>query len=555
MSTSPPTAETPVTDHEAPLTPLAPMPSGWNSLQRAFVAQARAHPSRTAMADSSKVSLTYGETLLRSVVLSRLLGRLLGPEPYVGLLIPPAVPTAVANLALALMGKIPVNLNYTASQSLIDSSVEQCGIKTVLTSKKVLDKFGIHPRANLILMEDLPAQVTRLDKIVGAAIAKLVPIDLLGQFLPGLKGDNLDQIATVIFTSGSTGDPKGVVLSNRNILGNIHQINSHLALLPEEVVLGILPLFHSFGFTVTVWTVLCLGKKIVFHVNPLDARIIGDLCQQHRVTMIPGSPTFMRTYLKKCDPAQFKTVVHMLLGSEKLKPELCREISDTLGIEPLEGYGCTETSPVVSVNVRHTFTLPDGRVVAGNRLGTVGRPVPGTAIKTIDPDSGEELPRGATGLILVKGVQIMVGYLNRPEATSNVLKDGWYNTGDIGYLDADGFLHITDRYSRFSKVGGEMVPHMAVESAIQNVLGTTEACVAVTALPDAKRGERLFVLHTPDVAISPEDITKRLLATEMPKLWIPSPDDYIPLEALPTLGTGKADLKRLKEIAKERLKV
>ncbi len=534
--------------------PLPPLPVGWTSLIRAFVITARATPGRTAMADSTKVSLTYGETLLRSIVLSRVLKRFVGPEAYVGLLLPPSVPSAVANLAVMLIGKIPVNLNYTASQSLVDSSIEQCGIKTVLTSPKLLEKVGMQPKASLVFLEDLREKVTTADKMFGAFVAKCVPIPMLGMFLPGLNGDNLDATATVIFTSGSTGDPKGVVLSNRNVLTNIHQINNHLQLLPDEVVLGILPFFHSFGFTVAIWTVLCLGKKVVYHINPLDARIIGDLCEKHGVTMIAGSPTFMRTYIKKCPKKQFKTLQHMLLGAEKLKPELCQEIRDTINVDPLEGYGTTELSPVVAVNVTQELTLADGRKVAGNRFGTVGMPLPGTEVKTIDPESGEDLAKGTVGLILVRGPQVMVGYLNRPEATAKVIRDGWYDTGDLGYVDEDGFLRITDRLSRFSKIAGEMVPHMGVESAILEAAETTEPCVAVTALPDPKRGERLFVLYSPEMTLSPEEVHRKLTAGDLPKLWIPSLEDFIAVEQIPILGTGKVDLRRLKQIASDRPK-
>ena len=241
------------------------------------------------------------------------------------------------------------------------------------------------------------------------------------------------------------------------------------------MVLGILPFFHSFGFTVTLWTVLCLGKRVVYHFNPLDAKIIGTLCEKHGVTLLDGHADFMRTYLQRCEPKQFATLVHLILGAEKLKPELAREIQEKLGIEPMEGYGCTELSPVVAVNTPHEMTLPDGRTVHGNRPGTVGLPLPGTAVKTVDPETGPTSRAGREGMILVKGPQVMVGYLNRPEATAKVLKDGWYTTGDLGYVDADGFLKITDRLSRFSKIGGEMVPHMAVESAIMEATGARRA--------------------------------------------------------------------------------
>jgi acyl-[acyl-carrier-protein]-phospholipid O-acyltransferase/long-chain-fatty-acid--[acyl-carrier-protein] ligase len=319
---------------------------------------------------------------------------------------------------------------------------------------------------------------------------------MVRRILPGLRGDQLDRTATVIFTSGSTGDPKGVVLSHRNVLSNILQVDTHLRLLPDEVVLGILPFFHSFGFTVALWTVLCLGKKVAYHFNPLEARVIGNLCEKHGVTMILGSPTYMRTYLKRCPVSQFSKLVHLVLGAEKLKPELARDIKQALGIEPLEGYGCTELSPVAAVNVLHEKTLRDGRTVGGNRPGTVGLPLPGTIVKSVDPETGADLPRGSEGMLVVSGPQVMVGYLNRPEATAEVLKDGWYTTGDLGYVDPDGFIKITDRVSRFSKVAGEMVPHLAVETAIMEAAGVNEQSVAVTSLPDPKRGERLFAIYT-----------------------------------------------------------
>ena len=533
---------------------LPPLPTDWVSLPSAFVRQVGLHRSKQALSDSTKVSLTYGETFLRALALGRVLARTLGPDPYVGLLLPPSVPTAVANLALVLWGKIPVNLNYTASKTVVDSSIDQCGIKQVITSQKVLDKFKMTPKGTLVFLEDIPKQVGLVDKLwawrpfrgsfgEGSRLSRLL--------LPGLRGNRLDETATVIFTSGSTGDPKGVVLSHRNVLSNIHQMNTHINLLEDESVLGVLPFFHSFGFTVTIWTVLCLGKRVAYHISPLDARIIGDLCEQHGATLLVGTPTYMRMYLQKCKAEQFKTLVHLLLGAEKLKPELAREIRESLGFDAQEGYGCTELSPVVAVNVPGEKVLLDGRKVPGNRLGTVGLPLPGTEVRTVDPESGAELPRGTVGMILVKGPQVMVGYLNRREATEKVLKDGWYTTGDLGFVDDDGFLTITDRLSRFSKIGGEMVPHTGVEAAIVQAAGASEASVAVTAVPDPKRSERLVVLYT-ELGIGVDEVVRKLHEAGLPNLWIPSRDDFVQVEAIPILGTGKVDLRKLREIATER---
>lgn len=530
--------------------PLSPLPGAWKSLAHAFVEQARLRPNRVAMRDSSGAELTFSQTFLRAVVLSRVLARNLGDEEFVGLMLPPTVPSAVANLALGFLGKVPVNLNFTTNQEIIDSAVKQCGIRRVITSGRVLEKCPIRPSAPLLLLEDVPAQVRLSDKIKAALIAKAAPESMVPKLLPGIASRNLDSLATVIFTSGSTGEPKGVMLSQRNVLSNIHQIEEQVHLHENEVILGILPFFHSFGFTVCLWTPLALGKTVVFHPNPLDARIIGKLSEANGVTMIAGTPSFTRLYIKNCPASQFKTLTHLLLGAEKLKPETYRDIKEAFDIEPMEGYGTTELSPVVSVNIPGEAVFPDGRSIHANRPGTVGIPVPGTSIKTVDPDTGEDLPDGAVGVICVKGPQVMLGYLNKPDATAAVLKNGWYSTGDLGYVDPDGFLKITDRLSRFSKIAGEMVPHMGVESAIMAAAGVDENHVAVTAVPDPKHGERLRVLHT-DLGMTPEEVRRRLIDAEVPRLWIPSARDFVRIDEIPITGTGKLDLKALRELASE----
>ncbi len=527
---------------------LPPLPKTWQSLPSAFVHSARAHPSRTAFCDSTGASLTYGQSFLRALALGRVLARTWGEARHVGLMVPPVVPAAVANVAVALWGKIPVNLNYSANQQVVDSSIEQCGITHVVTSAKVLDRFKIVPKGTLILLEDIPKSVTLVDKLWAAAVSRLVPIGALGALLPGLRGDRLDTEATVIFTSGSTGDPKGVVLSHRNVLSNAYQIEQQVEMKPDEVLLGILPFFHAFGFTVTIWTALSLGKKVVYHFNPLDARTIGKLCEEHKVSLLIGTPSFMRYYLKSCEPRQFATLTHLILGAEKLKPEFAGEIRRVLGIDPLEGYGCTELSPVVAVNVPKEVQLRDGRKIHGNRLSTVGLPLPGTSIKTVDPETGEDLPPGTEGVVAVKGPQVMVGYLDRPEATAKVLRDGWYATGDIGLVDPDGFLRITDRLSRFSKIAGEMVPHITIESAVMEITGVDEHHIAVTGVPDAKHGEKLCVIYT-DMGVSPAEVHQRLMAGRLPKLWIPSVRDFIRVDQIPITATGKIDLKALRDVA------
>ena len=528
---------------------LTPLPDGWTSLPRAFLRTARRNWSKAAMDDSLKVGLTFGSALTRALALGRVLRRELGAEPYVGVLVPPSVAGAVANIALMFLGKIPINLNYSASNDVINKAVERCGIAQVITSRKFLERVKLTPNGSLLFLEEMPAKVGILDKAWAASVARVVPEAALGSFLPGMKGDRPDATATVMFTSGSTGDPKGVVLTHGNVLSNVHQMRQHLRLDPIPVVaLGVLPFFHSFGYTVGIWTILLLGKKAVYHSNPLDAKVVGDLAEKHGVTLIAASPTFFRHYIQRCKPEQFRTLFHILLGAEKLKPEVARQIEAAIHVPPLEGYGTTEMSPVAAVNVPFDVDLRGGKVAAGNRLGTVGRPLPGTSVRSTDPETGATLPRGTEGMIHIKGPQIMSGYLNNPEATGKVLRDGWYESGDLGYLDEDGFLVITGRLSRFAKIAGEMVPHEGVEAAIVAAAGVEDRSVAVTSIADPKRGERLAVVHTP-WQTTPAEVCKKLIAGTIPKIWIPAAEDFVEVAEIPTLGTGKVDLRAIHEVA------
>lgn len=527
---------------------LEPLPASWRSLPRAFLGTARKNWAKEAMADSMGAHLTHGQALTRAVGLARVLERELGPHEYVGVMLPPSVPGAIVNLSLHLLGKIPINLNYSASQDVIDKAVERCKIVKTVSSAKFMDRVKLTPRGEIVLLEDIPRKATVFDKAWAATVARVVPEKFLGHFLPGFVGESLRKTATVMFTSGSTGDPKGVVLTHQNVLSNVHQMRQHLRLDPLSVVaLGILPFFHSFGHTVGIWTILLLGKKAVYHTNPLDAKIVADLCQKHQITLLAASPTFFRHYVQRGKPEQFRSLVHILLGAEKLKPEVADQIQETIHIDPLEGYGTTEMSPVAAVNVPFSVNLADGREVPGNRRGSVGRPLPGTSVKTTDPETSETLPRGTEGIVHIKGPQIMAGYLENPEATGKVLVDGWYCSGDIGRLDEDGFLHITGRLSRFAKIAGEMIPHEGIETALI-AAGLEEGSAAVTSVPDDRRGERLIVVHIP-IKLSAAQVCKRLAEQNLPKIWIPSSDDFIEVPEIPLLASGKLDLRQIQAIA------
>jgi acyl-[acyl-carrier-protein]-phospholipid O-acyltransferase / long-chain-fatty-acid--[acyl-carrier-protein] ligase len=518
-------------------------------LHRALVRTARRHPFAFAMADPRVRRLRYGGVLIKSIFLARRLRRVWEGQKMVGLLLPPSVPGALVNYAASLLGKVPVNLNYTSSTESIASAAQQCDLKTIITSQMFLEKAKIElphgPRT--VLIEEIFTQPRIAEKLAAIALAFLVPVALLERALGQQEKVGLDDLATIIFSSGSTGEPKGVMLSHFNISANIEQMAQVFPLRRSDKILGILPFFHSFGFTVTLWLPAVVGIGVVFYPNPLDAKMIGTLVRQYAVTFMVATPTFLQTYARRVAPEDFGSLRFVLAGAEKLPERISLLFEDTFGIRPLEGYGATECSPVVAVNVRD-FRAAGFRQV-GYRRGKIGRPLPGISVKISDPDSRVELPLGDAGLLEVRGPNVMQGYLDRPDRTEEVLHDGWYNTGDLATLDEEGFLAIADRLSRFSKIGGEMVPHLKVEDVLHELSDSKEQRFVVTSLPDEKKGERLVVLHVLDDAQLQKTLA-RLAEASIPPLWKPRSQQFARVEQLPYLGTGKLDLRKAKEMAK-----
>ncbi|GIW94716.1 MAG: hypothetical protein KatS3mg110_2757 [Pirellulaceae bacterium] len=504
--------------------------------------------------DSTRAALSGGQLVMRALILRRLLRRtVLSPdERYVGILLPPAAAAVVVNLAVTLDKRIACNLNYSASSEVINTCIAQAGIRHVLTSRRFMERMNFSLNAELVYLEDFRDRVTFTDKLWGAVAAYLAPTSLLVRWL-GLHRVAADDLLTVIFTSGSTGTPKGVMLSHSNVAHNIGAVDQLIHLRKSDVVLGILPFFHSFGYTVTLWTVLCNDVAGAYHFSPLEAKQIGSLCKKHRGTILLATPTFLRGFIRRVDPDDFKTLDVVVAGAEKLPREVVDAFEQRFGVRPVEGYGTTELSPLVSVNIPPSRALSE--IQTGLKEGSVGRPVPGVAVKIVHPETGQQLGCDQEGLLLVRGPNVMKGYLGRPDLTAEVLRDGWYVTGDMARIDEDGFIYITGRLSRFSKIGGEMVPHGLVEERINQLLGPTEdgsLRAVVTAVPDEKRGERLAVVHLP-IERTPDEICRALMEMGLPNLYIPSPDSFVQVEELPILGSGKLDLKRLQQIAIERL--
>ncbi len=530
-------------------------------LDRAFVRTARQRPWQFFMADGKTPKVSFGSALVKTVYIARRLRRQVGEQPMVGLLLPPSVGGALTNYALMLSGRVPVNLNYTSSNEVLASCAHQCGIDVVITAKAFVERFpNMAIPGRTLLLEDALGQPRSSEKLIAFALAWLLPSPLLKRAVganrvkppiedAGLgtdKAARMDRLATVIFSSGSTGDPKGVMLTHFNIMANISQVSQVFALDAHDKVLGILPFFHSFGFTAGLWLPAVHGVGVVFHANPLDAQVIGELVARYKVTFLIATPTFLQGYMRRCKPESFGSLQYVLVGAEKLPERLALAFEDQFGIRPLEGYGCTECSPVVTVNGRD-YRAPGFRQVAGKR-GKIGHPLPGVTVKVVDIESGEPVAPGNSGMLLVKGPNVMRGYLGKPEKTADVLHDGWYTTGDIATVDGDGFLTITDRLSRFSKIGGEMVPHIRIEEKLHELADTTEQMFAVTALPDPKKGERIVVLHTlPEAKLA--DVLEKLSASDLPALWKPKANQFVHVEAIPILGTGKMDLRGIKTLA------
>jgi acyl-[acyl-carrier-protein]-phospholipid O-acyltransferase/long-chain-fatty-acid--[acyl-carrier-protein] ligase len=544
------------------------------TLDRAFVHTARLHPWQFFMADGQTPRVSFASALGKTVFIARRLRRHVAristdDQPMIGLLIPPSVGGALTNYALMLAGRVPVNLNYTAPNEVIASCAQQCGIDVVVTSRAFLERFpNMTIPGRTLLLEDALAAPRFSEKLAALVLAWLMPVGLLKRALGAHRVNieplaaaapaaptgrrtarrtaQMDQLATVIFSSGSTGDPKGVMLTHFNIKSNISQVTQVFMLGGRDKILGILPFFHSFGFTAGLWLPAVQGVGVVFHPNPLDAQVIGALVEKYHVTFLVATPTFLQSYIRRCKPESFGSLQYVLVGAEKLLECVALAFEDQFGIRPLEGYGCTECSPIVAVNGKD-FRAPGFRQVAAKR-GKIGHPVPGVSVKVVDIDTGQPVAPGTAGMLLVKGPNVMRGYLGKPEKTAEVLRDGWYTTGDIATMEEDGFLTITDRLSRFSKIGGEMVPHILIEEKLHELADTTEQVFAVTAVPDEKKGERIVVIHTlSETQLAP--VLEKFAQCDLPALWKPKPGQFVHVDAIPVLGTGKMDLRGIKALA------
>lgn len=515
-------------------------------LHRAFVRRARRRPFALAVADGVEGrELSRSKALAGAIGIARALRPQWGADERIGVLLPPSCAGALVNVALSLAGKTGVNLNFTTGAAGLGSALRQAQVRHVVTAREFLAKAKVELPQTVtpIWIEDM---LPTLPKLSSLLLAMLAPVRLVERVCGGGRRTAND-VATVIFSSGSTGEPKGVELTHGNVASNVAGIAQIMPIGAHDRLLAILPLFHSFGF-LSLWVGLQRGVGLVCHPNPLDAPAVGELVERYAVTLLLATPTFLQIYARRCTPENFGSLRVVLTGAEKLPQRLVDAFAARFGIRPVEGYGASECAPVIAASTLD-FRAP-GFFQPGSRAGSVGRPLPGVAVRIVDPDTRVDLAVGQAGLLLVRGPNVMKGYLGRSDLTEKAMHDGWYVTGDLARLDEDGFLFVTDRLSRFSKIGGEMVPHGRVEEALHEAAEVAMPSFAVAGVPDEKKGERLVVLHTLDDCQVDAALAK-LATMGLPNLFIPRRENCIKVAALPLLGTGKLDLRRVKQLALE----
>ncbi len=515
-----------------------------------FIMQNKHRIFAPRMRDTTGRRLNGLTALVGARLVAQWLQKQLGPQQNVGVMLPPSAGGALANIALALLGKTSVNLNFSLGQAAMNEALTKAEVAHIITTRKLVTKLGMDADARMLFLEEGMAKIPAHRLALALFQALVYPRAVLcRRWLKSVQAK--DEPATILFSSGSTATPKAVMLNHANIIANIESISSlleHAEAAEDQAyaMAGILPFFHSFGLTAGLWLPAITGRRISYHTNPLEAKTVVKMIAAEKLQLLITTPTFARHYVAGAKDNALASLRLVILGGEKLTEATETQLSEALpSASILQGYGCTELGPVVAINV------PDiqhgGLLHRGYCKGSVGKPIPGVSIRIADREDGHELATDEEGLILVKSASCMQGYYADAALTSSAMRDGWYITGDIGKLDKHGFLHITDRMARFSKIGGEMVPHGKVEAAIEAII-RPESSACVVALADEAKGEKLYVLTT-ETMLSPRDIHAALKQAGLPNLWIPSVEMIFAVAELPQLSTGKRDLRAAKEMA------
>ncbi len=473
--------------------------------------------------------VSYRRGLVASLILADKLNRY---EPgFIGVMIPTSAGAALTILGALFSGRIPVMINYsTGAAQNCRYAQKKCDFKTIVTSRALLEKINCPAEPGMVFIEDLMAEISAFDKIKAAMIAKL-PAPMLKARVAG--GDENEDLI-ILFTSGSEMEPKAVELTHRNISANLESLNQVYSFTPKDVFLCQLPYFHIFGQTANLWVPMYCGMTLVTYANPLDFRTVCEIIREEQCTIMVGTPSFLWGYLSKSQEGDFQSLRILLSGADKCPDALRNGFFERHGKILLEAYGATETSPGVTVNT------PEH-----NRPGSVGRPLPGVLVRVEHYQSGEECRLGETGKILVKGANVMKGYFDDFEQTSLAMRHGWYDTGDMGWMDRDGYLWHVGRLKRFLKVGGEMVSLVKVEDTLEKLLPENVLCCVVE-LPDHIKGARIIAAVTRKLD---ERETLRMMSAHLPNIALPR--QFVVIEELPKMGSGKIDFRKVTDMVRD----
>jgi acyl-[acyl-carrier-protein]-phospholipid O-acyltransferase / long-chain-fatty-acid--[acyl-carrier-protein] ligase len=499
-------------------------------LHHQFVKMARKNAGKFAIIDKTTgKSVTYSRALIGALILKSKFEKY--DKGFIGIMIPTSAGCALASVGALMSGRIPVMINYsTGAEGNAIYAQKKCKFKTIITSKALLDKINCPLIDGMVLIEDIMAGVTTGDKLKAALKTKL-PLSILLNSIH--KGDENDT-AAILFTSGSEKEPKAVQLTHRNIASNIENFSSYIKISGDDIMLANLVFFHIFGLTVNLWVSFYHGMTMITYANPLDFQAISNIAREEKPTIMVGTPSFFWGYLHKSEPGDFKTLRLMVAGADKCPDALRDGFRQKHGVTLLEGYGATETSPVISVNS-----------IEFNRPGSTGKVIPGMQVRLENLETGEACKTGEVGKVLVKGDSVMKGYYDDPELTAEALADGWYNTGDMGYLDEDGYLWHAGRFKRFAKIGGEMVSLVKVENTLEKYLPVGVSCCVVE-VSDEKKGAAIIATVT--IEVNKTEILKKM-GTELPNIALPK--HFIVIRELPMMGTGKIDFRSVTKIVQD----
>jgi acyl-[acyl-carrier-protein]-phospholipid O-acyltransferase/long-chain-fatty-acid--[acyl-carrier-protein] ligase len=499
-------------------------------LHQQFVRIARRHAKKLAIIDKTTgKSITYSKALIGALILCSKFRKY--DKGFIGIMIPTSAGCALSSVAMLMSGRVPVMINYsTGAENNARYAQKKCKFRTIIASKALLDKIDCPVMDGMVMIEDLMASVTTGDKLK-AILKSLLPVSIL---LSLFHSGNENDTAAMLFTSGSEKDPKAVPLSHKNVISNIEGFSDYLGVSSEDKLISNLVFFHVFGLTVNLWVPFYHGMTNVTYANPLDFQTVSRIAREEKPTIMVGTPSFFWGYLQKSDPGDFKSLRFMITGADKCPDALREGFRNKHGVVLLEGYGTTETSPVISVNS-----------LEFNRPGSTGKVLPNIQVRIENFETGQDCSVGEIGKILVKGPSVMKGYYDDPEQTAEVLKDGWYNTGDMGYLDKDGYLWHAGRFKRFTKVGGEMVSLVKVENTLEKYLPPEVLCCVVEIL-DEKKGS--LIIAAVSAEINKTEILRKMM-TELPVIALPR--QFLTINELPVMGTGKVDFRSVTRMVQE----